>query len=70
MRSAKEAMEMQLKGSALRTKAGTRLNASSSRSHAIFTVMLCERPDAENLRDTARNRYKATAELMYFQLNK
>ena len=52
----RKAMEMQLKGSALRTKAGTRLNASSSRSHAIFTVMLCERTDVENLPDNTRNR--------------
>lgn len=54
VRSAKEAMEMQVKGSALRTKAGTRLNASSSRSHAIFSVMLCEKQDQENLHTRCR----------------
>jgi kinesin family protein 4/21/27 len=56
---ARHAMEHQIRGSALRTKAGTKLNASSSRSHAVFTVMLCEHQQhqQENQTESERNRY-------------
>ena len=38
--SVEEALEMQRRGSKTRQKAGTALNYASSRSHAVFTIVL------------------------------
>ncbi len=40
--SAKEAMELQRKASRMRQSASTGANQTSSRSHAIFTVRVCQ----------------------------
>ena len=39
-----EALEVLRRGARLRQKAATALNYSSSRSHSVFSMLLCRRP--------------------------
>lgn len=39
-----EALEVLRRGARLRQKAATALNYASSRSHSVFSVLLCRRP--------------------------
>lgn len=46
--SAKEAMEIMQKGNKFRTKAATKMNEDSSRSHAIFVISVANNTDPAN----------------------